>query len=98
MIIFYICGFDYVGSIIKIAFFSSWYSFRRLKKSEGFICALNKEDLSEKWILRLKDEFEKLETEKFAKITELVQVCREEIANLWEKMYFNQVYKQSSLF
>jgi len=63
---------------------------RRLKKSEGFICALNKEDLSEKWILRLKDEFEKLETEKFAKITELVQVCREEIANLWEKMYFNQ--------
>lgn len=67
---------------------------RRLKKSEEYMANVQKHDLSEKWIHALKTELEKLQIEKFAKLKDLVQSCREEIANIWDRMYFSQEQRE----
>lgn len=77
----------YYNQILPIA--------RRLKRSESYMANLQKNDLSEDWIMSLKAELTKLEVEKIAKLKDLVESCREEIANIWDKMYFSQEQREN---
>ena len=65
--------------------------FRRLQKSNEFIAKLMRSELSNEWLQTLEENLNLLEEEKKTKLKGIILNMREELRNIWDKLYYGQV-------
>ena len=65
--------------------------FRRLQKSNEFIAKLMRSELSNEWLQTLEENLKLLEEEKKTKLKGIILNMREELRNIWDKLYYGQV-------
>jgi len=63
---------------------------RRLQKSNEFIAKLMRSELSNEWLQTLEENLNLLEEEKKTKLKGIILNMREELRNIWDKLYYGQ--------
>merc|ERR1711990_187710 len=63
---------------------------RRLQKSNEFIAKLMRSELSNEWLQTLEENLNLLEDEKKTKLKGIILNMREELRNIWDKLYYSQ--------
>lgn len=63
---------------------------RRLQKSNEFIGKLMRSELSNDWLQTLEENLNLLEEEKKTKLKGIILNMREELRNIWDKLYYGQ--------
>merc|ERR1711931_394008 len=63
---------------------------RRLQKSNEFIGKLMRSELSNEWLQTLEENLDLLEVEKKTKLKGIILNMREELRNIWDKLYYGQ--------
>ena len=78
-------NYDVIEILIKMPLF------RRLQKTPQFIEKLMANKLTKDWIETLENNLKLLEEEKKTKLKGIILNMREELRNVWDKLYYSQV-------
>lgn len=62
-----------------------------MQKSNEFIGKLMRSELSNEWLQTLEENLDLLEVEKKTKLKGIILNMREELRNIWDKLYYGQV-------